>query len=101
MALIKNEEFMQLRTRDGLENWLRPGTQVRLTEEGAAALNKSFIGHRRTPFVPVPGLTYTIARVVPDSENPNWTRFTLEDMSQLWRFAPENKDGTVVWEPVE
>lgn len=85
------------KTRPGLENWLVPGTKVKLVNYERLA--SPFESAGITPPV-YPGYIGTVIEVYPDREVSTWIRFKLKDLPR-WGFSPEGSDGTVIWEPLE
>lgn len=103
MTLLSKEEFAKLQTRDGLQNWLVPGVKVRCVNK--EVVNKTIAAAMVFYNAPHPGFdldeVQQILFVLPDSRNKNWLRFTLVNTDLNWKWAPEDKDGNAVWEPVE
>lgn len=85
------------KTRPGLENWLVPGTKVKLVNYERLAFSCKKAGIKPPVY---PEYIGTVSEVYPDGEVPTWLRFKLEGMPR-WGFSPESKDGTVIWEPLE
>jgi hypothetical protein len=99
MTILSDEEFMALKTREGLENWLQPGVRVKCVNPTAVQESFDRLVQGRAP---TPDLTqpHTIEWVGPSERNPNWTRFKLVGFPSL-KFAPEDAKGISTWEPVD